>query len=502
MLFNSYEFLFAFLPVVLIGYILLGPSSQFLAALWLALASLFFYGWWDVTVLPLLLVSICLNYLFGAVLSGRDEAGKWRRKAVLWLAVGANLATLGFFKYADFFIDSANGVMESLGDTQMQLVHIVLPIGISFYTFTQIAFLVDCYQGKVQERRFIHYVLFVTYFPHLIAGPVLHHKQMMPQFARASTYRLNWGSIALGTSIFTIGLAKKLVIADPLGGYADALFSGVRNGGVPAMFTSWGGVLAYTYQIYFDFSGYSDMAIGLSLLFGVTLPINFNHPYRAENIADFWRRWHISLSNFLRDYLYVPLGGNRRGTARRYVNLLVTMLLGGLWHGANWTFVLWGGIHGALLAINHWWRASPLKGLFGSALGRATAWALTFLCVCLAWVPFRAHCIDDAWTIYKGMFGGSRDQQSGASLLSWQPAGTAAFGGFFDGSTRHCVILMVYLAVAAIITRFAIPEALRRWTASMAPSLSRAAVSVALGALLAVCIGLLARNSPFLYFQF
>ena len=225
---------------------------------------------------------------------------------------------------------------------QVPEVNLLLPIGISFYTFTQIAFLVDCFKAKVHEPKFRHYLLFVTYFPHLIAGPILHHAQMMPQFKKEEIYRINYGTLSIGIIIFVSGLAKKILIADPLGEFADIFFESIRNGVHPSAVVCWAGTLAYTFQIYFDFSGYSDMAIGISLCFGIYLPINFNSPYKAANIIDFWRRWHISLSIFLRDYLYIPLGGNRFGTFRRYLNLFITMLLGGLWHGASWTFVLWG----------------------------------------------------------------------------------------------------------------------------------------------------------------
>lgn len=235
----------------------------------------------------------------------------------------------------------------------MPSLNVILPIGISFYTFTQIAFLVDTFQGKVNEYRFTHYLLFVTYFPHLIAGPVLHHKEMMPQFADSKIYKFSATDFAVGITIFCIGLAKKVLIADNLAPYASPLFSGAAS---PSFLVAWGGVLAYTFQLYFDFSAYSDMAIGLSRLFGVKLPLNFNSPYKAVNISEFWRRWHMTLSRFLKDYLYIPLGGNRTGTIRRYRNLITVMLLGGLWHGAGCNFVIWGGLHGVYLIIHQGWR--------------------------------------------------------------------------------------------------------------------------------------------------
>lgn len=408
MLFNSYEFIFGFFPVVFVGFFLLARRSQSVAAGWLGIASLFFYGWWSIKALPLLLCSILVNYWFGKKLTPQLETeinNEKNRKFTLYISLAANLALLGFFKYANFFIANFNVALGALQQQQINTLNIVLPIGISFFTFTQIAFLVDCWQGKVRERNFTHYLLFVSYFPHLIAGPVLHHSQMMPQFAKAETYRPNYDQIAIGIAIFTIGLAKKLLLADQLSEYADVLFNNASVGTIPMFFMSWFGVLAYTFQIYFDFSGYSDMAIGLSLFFGIYLPVNFNAPYKSTSMIDFWRRWHISLSMFLREYLYIPLGGNRLGKFRRYLNLLITMLLGGLWHGASWTFVLWGAAHGGYLIINHAWRTFVGDKYSYGVLGKTACWLITFLSVCFAWVLFRANSVTTALSIYKGMLG-------------------------------------------------------------------------------------------------
>jgi alginate O-acetyltransferase complex protein AlgI len=346
-LFNSPEFILFYLPVVVAVFFLLARWQRKAAALWLAVASLFFYGWWNPNFVVLLLASVVFNFYMGSAISRRREAISAFSTAksvrpLLVLAIGANLALLAYFKYANFFIDSTNALTGS----NFALLNIVLPLGISFFTFTQIAFLVDASRGLAREYDFVHYLLFVTYFPHLIAGPVLHHKQMMPQFAERSTYLPNRENIVVGLTIFCVGLAKKVIIADSLSVYASPVFAAAEKGVAITFFEAWGGLLAYTFQLYFDFSGYSDMAIGLSLLFGVTLPINFNSPYQATNIIEFWRRWHMTLSQFLRDYLYVPLGGNRLGVSRRHFNLMVTMVLGGLWHGANWTFVIWGALHG------------------------------------------------------------------------------------------------------------------------------------------------------------
>jgi alginate O-acetyltransferase complex protein AlgI len=314
---------------------------------------------------------------------------------------------LAYFKYANFFIDNVNLALRAASASEIRALHVALPIGISFFTFTQIAFLVDCYEGKVRERRFVHYLLFVSYFPHLISGPVLHHSQMMPQFRQPETYRLRDNHILTGLFNVAVGLAKKVLFADEFSQYASPIFDAARDGHHLGFVAAWTGALAYTLQIYFDFSGYSDMAIGLSRMLGIDLPLNFDSPYKASSIIDFWRRWHMSLSQFLRDYLYFRLGGNRRGEVRRYANLMMTMLLGGLWHGASWTFVVWGGLHGAYLLVNHAWRAAaaalPRPGRFVSGLGTFLGSALTFLAVVFAWVFFRSATFDGAARLLQGM---------------------------------------------------------------------------------------------------
>jgi alginate O-acetyltransferase complex protein AlgI len=498
MLFNSYAFIFFFFPIVFIGFFLIGKQNVRAAAGFLALASLFFYGWWSVKAVPLLVGSICFNYWIGLRLTPGHGHTDSTRKRLLVLALTANLGVLAIFKYANFFVGNVNDGLVAAGIAPLALLHIALPIGISFYTFTQIAFLVDCWQGKVHERSFTHYLLFVTYFPHLIAGPVLHHAQMMPQFANESTYRLDANKVALGIAIFTFGLAKKLLIADPLGQYADLMFTGVHNGVHPAVYTSWFGVLAYTLQIYFDFSGYSDMAIGLSLCLGVRLPLNFNSPYKSTNIIEFWRRWHMSLSTFLRDYLYVPLGGNRKGPARRYLNLFITMLLGGLWHGAAWTFVLWGALHGAFLMVNHLWNAKVRRNAAPGRPARVLGWLLTFLCVMIAWVVFRAESMHAAVDIYKGMLG----MHGGASLGAFREFAAIPYRKpeFFQTTL---VALFICLALPPTIT-------LERWVPQAQALAGRPRLAWAFTALMAfgtvyllgLCVSKLGSYSPFLYFQF
>ena len=407
MLFNSYSFIFLYLPIVLVGFFQLGRINHTWAAGWLALASLFFYGYWNPAYVGLLLGSIACNYTFGLWIAKagvrHDAPGK---KHLLIVAIAANLLLLAYYKYANFFVVSVNGI----AGTQWSMGEIILPLGISFFTFTQLAFLVDTYQGKVKEYNFLHYILFVTYFPHLIAGPVLHHKEMMPQFAKAATYRFNYENLSVGLTIFFIGLFKKTVLADGIATYVGPVFAASAAGAHLTFIDAWGGALCYTLQLYFDFSGYSDMAIGLSRMFGVTLPLNFHSPYKSVNIIEFWRRWHMTLSRFLRDYLYIPLGGNRKGKYRRHLNLMITMLLGGLWHGAGWTYVLWGGLHGLYLAINHGWHGlrrslgqNPQEPL--SKPMHAIAVFVTFLVVVAAWAVFRADNLSTAAGILKGMAG-------------------------------------------------------------------------------------------------
>jgi alginate O-acetyltransferase complex protein AlgI len=407
MLFNSYPFLVAFFPLTLVAFFVIGRFSHALAAAWLAFASLCFYAYWSIAAVPLLVASICLNYWFGLALTPGSAADGSRRRR-LFAVVAINLGVLAYFKYANFFIGNLNWALDGASLPRLHALNVVLPIGISFFTFTQIAFLVDCYEGKVLERKFVHYLLFVSYFPHLISGPVLHHGQMMPQFRRAETYRLLTGNILTGLFSVAVGLAKKVLLADEFSQYASPVFDAARDGHPIGFVAAWTAALAYTLQIYFDFSGYTDMAIGLSRMLGIDLPLNFNSPYKAGSIIDFWRRWHMSLSQFLRDYLYFRLGGNRLGAARRHANLMATMLLGGLWHGASWTFVVWGGLHGSYLLVNHAWRSMaprlPRPGKTGAAVGRCAGFGLTFLGVVVAWIFFRSTTFDGAARLLHGMF--------------------------------------------------------------------------------------------------
>jgi len=519
MLFNSYEFLFAYLPLVLLGYFLAARQSARLGCWWLALSSLVFYAWWNYVFLPLLLASIAFNYLCGSFIGRR--AGQSVAKRALLLAVAANLILLAYFKYLDFIIGSLNA---GLG-LNLPPQGLTLPIGISFFTFTQIAFLADAYGGTVSEYRPARYLLFVTYFPHLVAGPVLHHKEMMPQFELAQNCRPHAANFVLGLTIFAIGLAKKVLVADNLAGYASPGFT--AGAVAPGLFAAWGTALAYTFQLYFDFSGYSDMAIGLSRLFGIQLPLNFNSPYRATNIAEFWRRWHMTLSRFLRDYLYIPLGGNRHGKLRQLRNLMLTMVLGGLWHGAGWNFVIWGALHGCYLILHQGWQSlwrRLRRHNAADAKPRPARWAgtsLTFVCVVFAWVYFRAPDLHTANQLILAMLG-----QHGAAL----PDSLFGRSGWIDGVLHRLAITSYagggevfvgtwFWILAGAALAFLPPnsqELMRRFeqvvarshpseTSSVAPQrswvLHRRAAVVA-GIMFA--FGILALNRPteFLYFQF
>ncbi|QDM01829.1 MBOAT family O-acyltransferase [Aliarcobacter butzleri] len=391
MLFNSYEFIFIFLPVMFVVYFYLNSKRLILGAkIWLVVGSLFFYSYWNVIYLPLILLSIFVNYGVGLSLVNHEKI-RISSKTILSFGIVFNLGLLGYFKYTDFFLDNFNGIFG----TNIPLPHIILPLGISFFTFTQIAFLVDAYKQEAKEYSLINYMLFVTYFPHLLAGPILHHKEMMPQFASKYNWVKNYRNIALGLFIFSIGLFKKVVIADTFAIWANAGFDTATT---LNLIEAWATSLSYTFQLYFDFSGYTDMAIGISLMFNIKLPINFNSPYKALSIQDFWRRWHMTLSRFLRDYLYIPLGGNRKGNIRTYVNLITTFLLGGLWHGAGWTFIIWGLLHGIALAIHRLWQS------LGFRMNKILAWFITFNFINITWIFFRAKDFESAMKVLGSMF--------------------------------------------------------------------------------------------------
>lgn len=403
MLFNSIEFLLFFLPVVFAGFCLLKSALPGAVLPWLTLSSLVFYAWWEPRYLVLLLGSALFNYSLGRAIAGASSVSRGR--LLLTLGVAANLCLLAYYKYAAFIVEN----VATLLGADLPTPGIILPLAISFFTFQQIAYLADAHADRRAEQSPLRYLLFVCFFPQLIAGPIVHHKEIMGQF-RQINLRFDRALIAPALALLILGLGKKVLLADSLALLVTPGFSLAQAGSASLTAAdAWLASTAYSLQLYFDFSGYCDMALGAALLFGLRLPINFNSPYQATSIIEFWRRWHMTLSRFLRDYVYIPLGGNRRGKSRRYANLYLTMLLGGLWHGAGWNFVLWGSLHGAFLICNHAWRrlAGPWTGRRqDSAAWAACATALTFLCTMLAFVFFRADDAGSAAHMIQAMWGG------------------------------------------------------------------------------------------------
>ena len=390
MLFNSFEFIVYFLPVCLLGYYFMIKFHLVLSAkIWLLICSLFFYAFWNFNYLYLLLFSILLNYCLGKCISNPNFC---LRKIFLISGISINVILLGIFKYANFFIENIN----SISNYQFPAVKILLPLAISFFTFQQIAYLVDMYKSQNYcKYNLSTYMLFVCFFPQLIAGPIVAHEEMIPQFECKRNFIKNWHNIFQGILFFIIGLFKKIVIADTFSKYATLGFDEIDS---LTLIGGWFTSISYTLQIYFDFSGYCDMALGCAKFFNINLPINFNSPYKAQNIQDFWHRWHITLSRFLRDYLYIPFGGNRKGQARTYINIALVFLIGGLWHGAAWTFVFWGGLHGIANVIYRLWKKS---GLY---LNKFIAWFITFNFINITWIFFRAKSFPDAFKVLKAMF--------------------------------------------------------------------------------------------------
>jgi alginate O-acetyltransferase complex protein AlgI len=478
MLFNSYEFILVFLPIVLVVFHLVAKSGSFrIATAVLVMASLTFYAYWDFRYLPLLVGSILVNFTIGR----RIE--RTLSKHLLVLGICFNLGLLAYFKYTCFFLASCNVVLGSA----FFVPNILMPIGISFFSFTQLAYIVDAYRGETKGYDLLSYSLFVTYFPHLIAGPILYHKHMIPQFQARSHFTYSDEAIAAGVATFSIGLFKKVFIADSLSTWVKPVFDHVD---LVTFLDGWAGALAYSFQLYFDFSGYSDMAIGLGLMLNVRLPINFDSPYNATSIIDFWKRWHITLSVFLKNYLYIPLGGNRHGEGRRTVNLMVTMLLGGLWHGAGWTFVIWGGMHGLYLVINHAWRKHKMK------MPDFAARALTFLAVVVAWVFFRARTFSDAVELLKAMCGfkGILWREQIIAHLHGLPPFEGDLKKLLDVSEPEVFLILglLYFFVAYFRNTQKIVELLRpKWW-----------MAIAVGLIGAVSILRLNRSTEFLYFQF
>jgi alginate O-acetyltransferase complex protein AlgI len=468
-LFNSYSFVFGFLPVMLVGFAIVSAYDLRRAGIaLLILGSLFFYAWWNWHYLFLFGFSIAFNYWWSLPLAPGAEGQRTsaHRRRILGIGVAVNLALLGYFKYRNFAFESAGAAFGR----HWQFAPLILPLAVSFFTFEQITYLVGAYQGEDGHGDFLSYSLFITFFPHLIAGPIVRYYEIYPQLNRHTRFRLSADNLSAGLMIFAIGLFKKVMLADTFRVFVGPIFDHMP---AVSFFDAWGAALAFALQIYFDFSGYSDMAIGLARMFNVKFPENFDSPYQSRDIIQFWRRWHITLSYFLRDYLYIPLGGNRRGELRRHINLMITMVLGGLWHGANWTFLLWGAAHGVMLSINHLWESAKWR------MPAAAAWALTFTLVTAAWVLFRAQTFERAALLFAGMIG--------VNGFAWH----AVRGSIGPHEARRI------LAGLAIALLFPNRQAIMAWRWEN-DYLYAGAFAVLAG----VSILSMANPPPFIYFQF
>ena len=472
MVFTSQIFLFYFLPLVLALYHALPRRGR---NLFLTLASYVFYGWWSPWFTTLMLASTVIDWYCGIAITREGATERARRTGVL-VSIAANLSLLGFFKYFTFAQENLNRLLEQFGSEATPLLRIVLPVGFSFYSFQSMSYSVDLYRGEAtRAKRFVDFACYVSMFPQLVAGPIVRYREIYAQLAERPERGAPFRRGALG---FMVGFAKKVLLANTLGEVADVAFGAAA----PGAGVAWLGVCAYAFQIYFDFSGYSDMAIGLGHMFGFTLPINFRSPYRADGITDFWRRWHVSLSSWLRDYLYIPLGGNRGGVRLTYRNLMLTMVLGGLWHGAQWTFIVWGTWHGLLLALERLGGKRPWWG----RLPRGPRVALTFVLVLISWVPFRATDMGAAWSYLGAMFG------AGGS------AETAAAAAVLAGRVLEPFYLFAFAVAAAVVwlgreTHEIVDRGLER------PLLACGVFAVFL---LSVVAMFSQAENPFLYFQF
>ncbi|MEO8351179.1 MAG: MBOAT family protein [Chthoniobacteraceae bacterium] len=469
MVFSSYIFVFYFLPLVLAGYFAL-PARPTWRNAWLLGASYVFYAWWNPKFVLLMLGITLVTYVCGLVISRPDATPRQRRRSLV-IAVVLCLGTLCFFKYLGFLQGNLNGVLAVIGAEPMGIWKIVLPVGISFYTFQALTYAVDVYRGHAPvARSFLDYACYIALFPQLVAGPIIHYKSVARDLRER---RETLDRFSSGVALFILGFSKKVLIANPLGKVADAAFGAqaLDAGG------AWFGVIAYAFQIYFDFCGYSDMAVGLGRMFGFEFIKNFNAPYRAESITDFWRRWHISLSTFLRDYLYIPLGGNRLSSARTYANLAIVMLLGGLWHGANWTFVVWGAWHGAFLIAERWVGQKRIALSFLRPV--RVAW--TFVIVLGSWVWFRAETLPAALSYFGALFGNGATNETTA-LLSAQLHTAESF-----------------IVMAAAIAILMLPNQAHEWTERLT---WRKVILLPPAFALALIAMITQRANPFLYFQF
>lgn len=465
MLFNSFPYIFLFLPISVIVYFSLNRFSEKAGKYWLVIISLIFYSFGTLTYLPLLLLSIVANYVIGiAIRQGHvgNHIIKSKVKLLLTIGIVFNVGLLAFFKYADFFIANINQATN----LNLKYLQLIIPLAISFYTFQQITYLVDTYRKEIKDTNFLDYCIYIMFFPRLLMGPITRYNEVIPQFQLTDQKRVDYRNMSIGLFLFFIGLCKRVVIADTFGVYADIGYASTQS---LSMVEAWITSLSYTFQIYFDFSGYTDMAIGTAYLFNIKLPFNFNSPYLSVNIQDFWRRWHITLSRFLRDYIYIPLGGNRKGELSTYINIMITFLIGGFWHGAGWTFIIWGAIHGTALCIQRVWQKLNIT------MPKLLAIFITFNVVNVAWVFFRAKSFSDAINVILAM--------SGFNALS----SFFVFEGHNLGRLEGAISLLIISISLLIIFFFknsnSIPDSFR-------PSFKKVAATV-----LIIIIGLLFLNS-------
>ena len=484
MLFNSYEFILMFLPLVLFVYYLLprlGGGSR-AGALWLVLASLFFYAYWDSRYVFLLLGSIGWNFFMGRCIEQKQAD----RRRFLVLGIAGNLLLLGYYKYMAFFLSN----IKEVSGFPAEIPQIILPLGISFFTFTQIGYLVDAYRNKTKGYSLLSYALFVTIFPHLIAGPIIQHSAMIPQFLRRDNLKICWHNLAVGITLFSVGLFKKVMIADRIAPLTMEAFQHVDS---LSFFEAWLGALGYAFQLYFDFSGYSEMAIGLGLMFNLHFPVNFNSPYQAGSLIEFWRRWHMTLGLWVKEYVYIPLGGNRHGQLCKMRNLFAAMFLIGVWHGAGWTYILWGCLHGVLLILNHQWCRLDIH------LPVPVCRTLTFLTVVCLLVIFRSSQVGDAAAMLRTMFdAGSISLPAGSILADWLISrlgiGIPAADWQLQGISLKMVLLFLIIGLMTARMKNAC-EYLKE------ARLGKAELLLTIG-LLVYAIVKLNNYSEFLYFQF
>lgn len=491
MLYNSFTFLTFFSIVLLVYYLFALPRGGKAPARVLLAASLYFYGQYSLPFLGLLLCSIALSYYVCRAML-RQAAHPRRKKALLWTGVGLNILSLGYFKYYLFIA----GNLQLLG-IPAPMYSIALPLGISFYTFQQIAYIVDTYKSNECNESFEDYILFITYFPRLISGPIVRRQEVMPYFAAPQKDTATY--IKVGLTLFILGMGKKLLIADSFALWADVIFNAADAGKNLTTFEAWAGALAYTIQIYFDFSGYSDMAVGVSTMLGVPLPVNFASPYKSTSITDFWRRWHITLSKWLRDYVYIPLGGNRCSSARRYLNALLTMLVGGIWHGASWNFILWGAMHGTLQAVHNMWHADPARK---NRIPHGVAVAITFFCIVMTWIPFRAHSWAGAMQVFSACFSwtegvGSRLSDP-FSVVLWLLVGLLVVR-FAPNTNEMLADTVIFTPSKGYPATQPTPPAgdwaFMRWR-------DNRAWAAVMGGIFALCVMRFFSNATYIYFQF